>query len=173
MSKNINIRTNENQQEQKKKRQNFQKKRLWLKLSPLNEIHVSDGYLLGDLNGSNREKYYNNVLKVIGDKLYVIYKDMQSIDIQSIENKLGTLQNEFGRINRTMLQSEQTIDRLFEVNKQISELKTIKKKYDNFDNFSNKFIEMCYEKLEDGIHNQEEIENIVDGVFKSTENELF
>ena len=129
---------------------------------------MSDGYLLGDLNGSNREKYYNNVLKVIGDKLYVIYKHMQSI-----QNKLDTLQNEFDRINRTMLKSEQTIDRSFEVNKQISELNTIKKKYDNFDNFSNKFIETCYENLKDGIHNQEEIENIVDDVFKSTENELF
>lgn len=162
MSQNINIITIKNQQEQKKQRQNFQKERLWPKLSQLlNQKEISNSYLLGDLNGSNRQKYYNNVLKIIGDKLYPEYKILQ--------NELKRLYYEFERINSTFLQREQTITRLFQVNKEICDLENIE---EEFNNFSNKFIKRCYKKLKDQIHNEQEIRTIVDAAYERTKSLL-
>jgi hypothetical protein len=164
MSQNINIITNRNQQEQKKQRQKFQKEYLWPKLSQLNQKEISsNSYLLGDLNGSNRQKYYNNVLKIIGDKLYPIYKKLQ--------NDLKILYYEFEKIKikRSFLQRERTITRLSQVNKEICDLKNIQKQ---FKKFSKIFIEECYEDLKDRIHNEQEIRTIVDDAYKRTKSFL-
>jgi hypothetical protein len=155
MSQNINIIT-KNQQ-----RQNFQKKRLWPILSPLNEIHASDGDLVGDLNGSNRQKYYNNVLKIIGDKLYPKYKILQ--------NEFKTLNSNFEEIDKIQFLPDIDITRLFQLNEKTSRLRNIEK---NFNHFSNKFIERCYEDLKDQIHNEQEIRTIVDAAYERTKSFL-
>jgi hypothetical protein len=163
MSQNINIMTNKNQQEQKKQRQKFQKEYLWPKLSQLNQKEISNSYLLGDLNGSNRQKYYNNVLKIIGDELYPKYKKLQ--------NDLKKLYYEFEKIkiNMSFLQRERTITRLFQVYKEIYNLENIEKQ---FKKFSKIFIERCYEDLKDRIRNEQEIRTIVDDAYKRTKSFL-
>lgn len=139
-----------NQQRQKKQRQNFQKERLWPILSPLNEIHASDGYLLGDLNGTNRQKYYNNVLKIIGDKLYPYYKKLQS--------EFKTLNSNLEEFNKIQLKEE------------TSRLRYIER---ILNNFSKIFIETCYKKLKDKIYTEQEIRTIVDNAYERTTKSLF
>ena len=155
MSQNINIITKKNQQ---KKRQNFQKKHLWPILSPLNEIHASDGVLIGDLNGSNRQKYYNNVLKITGDKLYPDYKRLQ--------NEFKTLNSNFEEMDKKIkFLCDVEITRLLQLNEKTSCLQNIEK---NFNRFSNKFIERCYEDLKERIYTEQEIRTIVDNAYEMT-----
>lgn len=153
MSQNINIIT---KNQQKKRRQNFEKKHLWPILSPLNEIHASDGVLVGDLNGSNRQKYYNNVLKIIGDKLYPDYKRLQ--------NGFKTLNSDFEEMDK--IQFLRDVDtRLLQLNEKTSRLQNIEKV---FHSFSKKFIERCYEDLKERIFTEQDIRSIVDAAYEMT-----
>ena len=154
MSNNIDIITIKNQQ---KKRRIFEEQRLWPILSPLNEIHASDGYLLGDLNGTNRQKYYNNVLKIIGDKLYPDYKRLQ--------NEFKTLNSNFEEIDKIQFLCDIDITRLFQLNEKTSRLQNTEKE---FNRFSKIFIEICYEILKERIYTEQQIRTIVDIVYEMT-----
>ena len=153
---------NKNQQRQKKQRQNFQKERLWPILSPLNEINASDGYLLGDLNGTNRQKYYNNVLKIIGDKLYPYYKKLQS--------EFKTLNSNLEELNKIESPRDVEITLLSQLNEKTSRLRYIER---ILNNFSKIFIETCYKKLKDKIYTEQEIRTIVDNAYERTTKSLF
>lgn len=154
MSNNIDIITIKNQQ---KKRRIFEEQRLWPILSPLNEIHASDGYLLGDLNGTNRQKYYNTVLKIIGDKLYPDYKRLQ--------NEFKTLNSNFEEIDKIQFLRDIDITRLFQLNEKTSRLQNIEKE---FNRFSKIFIEICYEILKERIYTEQQIRTIVDIAYEMT-----